>query len=146
MIEIEQSVGYPQSPEAVFAAVTDLAGYPAWQPDVLEVRVTDGGDVGPGTQVTQVRKVMGRRAEVRLTVTRYDAGRVLTLETEPDATPAVTQSYTVRPDAFGTVLDFRLTLDGVPKMAEHLVRTQLGRQAPHILERLGALLSPAAIA
>ena len=49
------------------------------------------------------------------------------------------QSYRLRPDGEGCRLDFQLTLDGVPKMAEHLARAQLTRQILHMLERLATI-------
>ncbi|GAA2209627.1 hypothetical protein GCM10009850_050860 [Nonomuraea monospora] len=138
MITIEHAAGYPYSPEAVFAVLSDLEGYPAWQADVLEARVD--GPPREGAAVAQVRKVMGRRTELDLTVTEYVPGERLTIRTAEGVRPGVTQRYAVRPSAGGCRVEFGLELDGVPKMAEHLVRAQLGKQVPLLFERLGALL------
>ncbi|WP_027345783.1 SRPBCC family protein [Hamadaea tsunoensis] len=142
MIVVEHDTTYLSDPETVVAALTDLAGYPAWQKDVLEVSGLDTAPVGIGTRLIQTRKVMGRRTEVALTVTDYAPGERITLRTDPGAQPAVTQAYAVGPDgAHGSRLTFRLELDGVPKLAEHLVKAQLGKQVPDMFQRLGDLLS-----
>ncbi|MFI6393161.1 hypothetical protein [Nonomuraea sp. NPDC050540] len=90
--------------------------------------------------VSQVRKVMGRRTELDLTVTEYAPGGYLTLRTAPNSRPGVTQRYGVRASANGCQVPFSLELDGVPKMAERLVRAQLGKQIPMVFDRLGSLL------
>jgi len=140
MIVVEHETTYPSDPETVADAVADLAAYPAWQTDVLEVSRPDSAPVGVGTRLTQVRKVMGRRTEVALTVTDYQPGARIALRTEPGAKPAVSQAYAVHPDGTGSRLVFRLELDGVPKLAEHLVKAQLGKQVPEMFQRLGVLL------
>ncbi|MEV6963962.1 SRPBCC family protein [Hamadaea sp. NPDC051192] len=140
MIVVEHETTYPTDPETVAGAVADLTAYPAWQPDVLEVSRPDSAPVAVGTRLTQTRKVMGRRTEVVLTVTDYQPGVRITLRTEPGAKPAVTQAYTIHPDGPGSRLEFRLELDGVPRLAEHLVKAQLGKQVPDMFQRLGVLL------
>ncbi|WP_214327489.1 SRPBCC family protein [Nonomuraea sediminis] len=133
MITIDHVAGYARPPQEIFAVLSDLEGYPRWQVDVLEARRTEEG-------VAQVRKVMGRRAEIDLNVTEFLPGERLTLQTAAGTRPGVTQSYVVRPAGQGSEVAFHLELDGVPKMAEHLVKAQLGKQVPLMFERLGALL------
>ncbi|WP_214414667.1 SRPBCC family protein [Sphaerisporangium fuscum] len=138
MITVDHTADYPYSAEAVFTVLSDLEGYPAWQSDVLEAHVD--GPPREGAAVAQVRKVMGRRTELDLTITEYVPGELITIRTAAGARPGVTQRYAVRPFEDGCRVEFRLELDGVPKMAEHLVRAQLGKQVPLLFERLGALL------
>ncbi|NUR74121.1 MAG: hypothetical protein HOU81_25210 [Hamadaea sp.] len=141
MIVVEHETTYLSEPAKVADAVADLAGYPAWQADVLEVSRPDAAPIAVGTRLTQTRKVMGRRTEVTLTVTDYQPGHGITLRTDPGAKPAVSQAYAVHPAGQGSRLVFRLELDGVPKLAEHLVKAQLGKQVPAMFERLGVLLN-----
>lgn len=146
MIVVEHTTSYPAPSAAVAAAVADLSDYPRWQPDVLEVSRADDRPIAVGTRLTQTRKVMGRRTEVSLTVTDYRPGESITVRTDPGAHPAVCQTYTVRSDGVspgGCSLDFRLELDGVPKLAEHLVKAQLSRTVPDMFVRLGSVLDTA---
>jgi uncharacterized protein YndB with AHSA1/START domain len=138
MITIDHTADYPHPASAVFAVLSDPERYPAWQADVLESHAD--GPLGEGVHVAQVRKVMGRRTEIDLTVADYVEGERLTLRTTKDAKPGVSQTYAVRDVAGGCHIAFHLRLEGVPKMAEHLVRAQLGKQVPLLFERLGALL------
>ncbi len=82
---------------------------------------------------------MGCRTEVSLTITRLVPAELVTLATAPGTQPAVRQSWWLRPDGDGCRLDYRLTLDGVPKMAEHLARAQLTRQIPQMFDRLATI-------
>ncbi|MEV4288435.1 SRPBCC family protein [Nonomuraea bangladeshensis] len=138
MITIDHTASYARPADAVFAVLSDPGRFPEWQADVLESRMN--GPLREGAHVEQVRKVMGRRTEIGLTVADYVPGESLTLRTPPQAKPGVSQTYRVRDTEGGCRVEFRLELNGVPKMAEHLVRTQLGKQVPQLFERLGTLL------
>jgi hypothetical protein len=83
--------------------------------------------------------VMGRRTEIGLTITRLVPAELVTLATDPGGTPAVRETYRLRPDGDGCRLEFRLTLDGIPAMAEHLAGAQLTRQIQQMLERLATI-------
>ncbi|GAA2010465.1 hypothetical protein GCM10009839_00450 [Catenulispora yoronensis] len=140
MIEIEHRATFPQTAEQVFAAVVDFPTLPRWQADVLAAELTSA-DLALGAVVHQVRKVMGKRTETDFTATEYVAGELLTLETAADVKPAVRQRYRVTADGTGSVVEFQLRLDGVPKMAEHLAKAQLGKNVPKMFNNLGALLA-----
>ncbi|MFF4893560.1 SRPBCC family protein [Micromonospora chersina] len=139
MIEIEHTAEYPQPATALFAVLADIEGYPAWQADVAQCHLD--GPLRQGATVTQVRTVLGRRTEVELRVVRIEPERALVLSTGPHARPAVTQRYAVSDAGDGCRVTFRLELEGVPRMAEPLVRVQLGKQVPQLFLRLGELLT-----
>lgn len=139
MIEISSSAHYDLPASRIFAIITDPSRYPAWQADVESASLIGDGPARQGAHIRQVRKVMGRRTEVGLTITHLVPAELVTLATGPGADPGVQQSYRLRPDGEGCRLDFQLTLDGVPKMAEHLARAQLTRQILHMLERLATI-------
>jgi uncharacterized protein YndB with AHSA1/START domain len=139
MIEIQTSATYQQPPEVLFAVLADLGGYPAWQADVLSAEAN--GAAAVGTEVHQVRKIMGRHTDVGLTVTEYDPGKLIVLATAEGASPGVEQTYRALTDGTGSRLEFRLRLEGVPRMAEHLAKAQLGKQVPKLLAALGDQLT-----
>lgn len=143
MIEIEHRAAYPQPAQAVYAAVTDFAALPSWQADVLDAALTAPA-LAVGATVHQTRKVLGKRTETDFTVTEYEPGSALVLETVDGTKPAVRQSYRVVSEGSGSVLEFGLRLDGVPKMAEHLAKAQLGKNVPKMLAALGEVLAEGA--
>ncbi|GAA1978281.1 SRPBCC family protein [Catenulispora subtropica] len=140
MIEIGHRVAYPQAREAVFSAVTDFGGLPAWQADVVEAGLASPA-LERGAVVHQVRKVLGKRTETDLVVSEFVPGEALVLETGDGSKPSVRQSYRVVADGAGCVLEFQLRLDGVPKMAEHLAKAQLGKNVPKMFAALGTVLA-----
>lgn len=139
MIEISRAARYDQPAGAIFAVLADLPGYPAWQPGVECASPAGEGAFRPGNRIRQARMVMGRRTQINLTITQLVPAGLVILATEPGAIPAVQETYRLRPDEDGCRLEFRLTLDGVPVMAEHIVRAQLNRQVQQMLERLAAI-------
>jgi uncharacterized protein YndB with AHSA1/START domain len=139
MIQISGSARYDTPAGTIFAILTDPSRYPAWQPDVESATLADGGPARQGARIRQVRTVMGRRTDIGLTLTHLVPAELVTLATAADAQPAVRQTYRLRPDGEGCRLDYRLTLEGVPKMAEHLARAQLARQLPQMFDRLAAI-------
>jgi hypothetical protein len=84
---------------------------------------------------------MGWSTNISLITTDYEPDRLLTLQSAAYARPAVRQTYRLKPaSGEGCQLTFHLELVGVPKMAEHLARTQLTRQAGRIFDALTAIL------
>jgi Polyketide cyclase / dehydrase and lipid transport len=141
VIEIDRAAGYDAPAGAIFAVIADLSGHPAWQPGVEFASLVGEGAFRQGTRIRQVRMVMGRRTEIGLTVTRLVPAELVTLATDPGAVPAVRETYRLHPDGDGCRLEFRLTLDGIPAMAEHLASAQLTRQVQQMLERLAPIVA-----
>ena len=136
---LDYSVTYPYPAFAVFAAIT---GFPWWQPDVVGIRAAGALPAGLGTQVLEVDNVMGRQTHVTLTVTEYEQDRLVTLQTPAGAGPEVRQRYRLAPAGDGGCrLDFHLELYDVPKLADHLVKTQLSHQVERFFEELGAIVA-----
>jgi hypothetical protein len=139
MIEISRAARYDAPAGTIFAIITDLASYSAWQPGVESAGLAGEGPARQGSRIRQVRMVMGRRTEIGLTITRLVPAELVTLATDPGGTPAVRETYRLRPDGDGCRLEFRLTLVGIPAMAEHLAGAQLTRQIQQMLERLATI-------
>lgn len=139
MIQISGSARYDTQAGTIFAILTDPPRYAAWQPDVESASMAGDGPARQGTRIRQVRTVMGHRTDIGLTITHFVPAELVTLATAAGARPAVRQAFRLRPDGDGCRLYYRLTLDGVPKMAEHLARAQLTRQIPQMLDRLATI-------
>jgi hypothetical protein len=136
MIEVTDSMSYGQPTAAIFAVLTDLAAYPAWQEAVESASLVDG-PLRVGARVRQTRKAMGWRGQVDVTVTEFVPCERLTLATDKGTTPGVRQSYQLTSEGDGCRVSYRLALDGVPRVFEPVVRAQLHHQVPRTLRRLG---------
>jgi len=143
MIELTDSMSYGQPAAAIFAVLTDLAGYPAWQDAVESAGLVDG-PLRVGARVRQTRKAMGWRGQVDVTVTEFVPDERLTLATDDGTTPGVRQSYQLTSEGDGCRVNYQLALDGVPKVFEPLVRAQLHHQVPRMLRRLGEMAAATA--
>jgi hypothetical protein len=139
MIEISRAARYDAPAGAIFTIITDLSRYPAWQPGVECASLVGEGTFRQGACIRQVRTVMGRWTDIGLTITRLVPDELLTLVTAPGATPAVRETYRLRPDGDGCRVKFRLALDGIPVMAEHLACAQLTGQTQQMRERLAII-------
>ena len=139
MIEIRWTAVYDEPASTIFAVIAEPSRYPAWQPDVESACLAGDGPARQGARIRQVRKVMGHRTEVAMTIAELVPAELFVLATDPGAKPVVVQTYRLWPEGPGCRLEFHLTLDGIPTMAEHLAGAQLTRQIPQMLERLATI-------
>jgi Polyketide cyclase / dehydrase and lipid transport len=139
MIEISRVARYDAPTDAIFAIITDVSSWPAWQPGVESARLPGEGTVRQGSRIRQVRMVMGSRTEIGLVITQLVPADLVILATAAGAAPAVRETYRLRPAADGCRLEFGLILDGIHAMAEHIARAQLTRQVQQMAERLATI-------
>jgi hypothetical protein len=83
MIRYELSAHIDCPPEVVFDFVgtNNARNHPRWEREVLEVRQTTAGPMGPGTRTVMVRRDFGRVREVPHEVAEFVPGRVFALQT-----------------------------------------------------------------
>jgi hypothetical protein len=135
MIEIADNASYDLPAAAIFAVLSDIPGYAAWHEAVESATLVDG-PLRVGAHVRQTRKEMGWRGQVNVTVVEFVPGELITLATDEGTKPAVRQSYRLASEGDGCTLTYTLTLDGVPKVFEPVVRERLRRQIPRTLRRI----------
>lgn len=70
MAPIVTTIEVSRSPEEVFSYATDPATFPEWQQGVVRGQVDDA-PVGVGSRCTTMRRIGGRRREVRSEITEY---------------------------------------------------------------------------
>ncbi|HZC29842.1 MAG TPA: SRPBCC family protein [Gaiellaceae bacterium] len=76
MATVDQTFTVGAAPAVVFAFVTDPERAPVWQSSLLEARLDPEGAVRAGTQIHEVRKLLGRRIESIVEVTELEPERV----------------------------------------------------------------------
>ncbi len=127
MIELDYQLGFPYPPAVIFAVLANVADYPVWQSDVLAARVHGGGPARPGAEMSVVRKVLGRSEYLRMYVNEFERDRGLTLKTVMDGWPQLTHAFWLKPAVTLDCcwLSLRVTLTGVPSLAEPLAEASL---------------------
>lgn len=142
MIELEYRAGLAYPPQTVFAALTDVPRYPLWQSDVVAAVVCGGGPLGPGAELTQVRRSLGRRTCLSWTVEDHEQDRLLTLGTVTGTRPSLRETFLLRPGPVAgcCIVDYRVALGGVPLPAEAL-EGMLTQQMMSVLDGLRAHLT-----
>jgi uncharacterized membrane protein len=137
MIKIEVSIEIQKPVAEVFSYTNDPAMNKSWQEGLVESKITSPGPMGVGTQMTDVRKFLGRDMDSKLEVTAYEANKRISLKTVSGPIKfEITQLY--EPAGAGT----KLTMigEGEPgglfKLAEGAVKKQFETQLQGDLGRL----------
>ena len=72
---IEESVEIKRPVEQVFAYVADARSWPKWHPAMPEAEQTSPGQMGIGTTIRGINKVMGMRMPWTSKVTEYEPNK-----------------------------------------------------------------------
>jgi hypothetical protein len=76
MATVDQTFTVNAEPSVVFGYLTDPDQATIWQSSLLEARFEPEGPIRPGTQIHEVRKLLGRRIESIVEVTELEQNRV----------------------------------------------------------------------
>ncbi len=141
MIKVELSVVVNRPLPEVFAFVTDPANNPKWQEGLVESRMASSGPMGVGTQLTDVRKFMGREIDSKLEVTAFEPNK--TFGQKVISGPLKFEVLmNFEPSGNGTLIN--LVAQGEPggffKLAEGMVQKQLHSQLEADAQRLKRIL------
>ncbi|GCE04838.1 SRPBCC family protein [Dictyobacter aurantiacus] len=130
------------SPASVFALLCDLEARPEWIKGIIEVRVTPAGPAQLGTSYFEVGKFSGFKSEKTMSVTAYEPGQLLTLDTGSAAASPFRESYRIEPLSTESCrVHFTVEVGNVPKVAEFFMRQEMKKSQPQNAERLKALLA-----
>src|SRR5947207_14120835 len=75
MATIDHTFTVNAEPPVVFGYLTDPDQATVWQSSLLEARFEPEGEIRPGTQIHEVRKMLGRRIESTVEVTEFEQHR-----------------------------------------------------------------------
>jgi uncharacterized protein YndB with AHSA1/START domain len=142
MITVEYSATFAYPAATVFAALTNLQARPAWQPDLIEMRIEPEGSAQIGTRIFETRKTAGHHNETTFIVTVLEQDQRLTLETLADARQRLSESYWIEPLPDGNCrLSGRTQIDGVPLVAQFIVRQTLSKLMLQYFEHLKSVIA-----
>ena len=86
-MKIEHSVIIDRPLAEVFAFVTDLRNETRWQPEIRSVTLEDPLPLMTGATFREERVTLGRRYDWRFRITRFEAPRVIEIETITGTAP-----------------------------------------------------------
>lgn len=87
MTKVEVDIVINQSPEDVFAYITNFANNTLWQNGVKSAEVTSTGKFGVGSTYSQISQFLGRRIEFHFEITEYAANRRIRFKTVSGSFP-----------------------------------------------------------
>ncbi len=111
-----------ESPDDVFAYLSDFTTTQEWDPGVIEATRLSDGEIGEGTQFRLVTSFLRRKTALTYTVVEYDPPRAVTFRGE-NATVLSVDRITVEPYQDGTRLTYTadLSLKGGLRFATPLL-------------------------
>jgi carbon monoxide dehydrogenase subunit G len=111
-----------ESPDDVFAYLSDFSTTQEWDPGVVEAKRLTEGEIGEGTQFRLVTRFLRRQTVLTYTVVEYDAPNAVTFRGE-NARVVSVDRITVEPHQDGTRLTYTadLSLKGHFKFATPLL-------------------------
>ena len=142
--------------DKVFAYLADIAKGMEWQSELLEVQQTSSGPVGIGTDLKEVRRVLGQNMETSFTITDYEPESKLGFKSTSGPIPMrayysldrVTREgvrgEAIRPEGSGDATRVTMTVEaemtGIFKMTEPLAVHSAKRQMDADIAKLKAIL------
>jgi uncharacterized membrane protein len=81
MIKASHRIVIDRPPEEVFAYLVDPANLPVWQPSAKSVVLKTDGPFGLGSQLADVREVLGKEIETVIEVTTFVPGQEFSFRT-----------------------------------------------------------------
>jgi uncharacterized membrane protein len=76
MARVEHTFTVEAPPTVVFEYLTDLEKGPVWQSSLLEAHLSPEGPIHKGTEISEVRKFLGRKIESTVEVTEFEPDRL----------------------------------------------------------------------
>ena len=151
MARAESSLVINRPIDAVFAYLADIAKGMEWQSKLLEVQQTSDGPVGIGTNLREIRRLLGRNMETSFTITDFDPESKLGFKSTSGPIPmrayyslesvspeGVNQEGSV--DATRVNMTVEAELTGIFKMTEPLVVHSAKRQMDADIAKLKEIL------
>jgi uncharacterized protein YndB with AHSA1/START domain len=125
MASVFSSVTINQPVDKVFAYVTSVENHKAWQPGILDAKVTPAGPIAVGSIYHYTTEVMGRKMETQTQVSAYELNKKWAVKTTGVPRPVETV-YLFEPVGNATKMTISMELSGgYPAAAEAMVKQQM---------------------
>ncbi len=142
MAKIRASVTINLPVEQVFAFMRDTRNTTRWHPTISEAKATPDGLAEIGTQVTEVRTLLGRNMELTFEIAELEPNKRIVMKSVSDPIPLdITITFESLGDATNITLDAVTEASGLLKLADWVIEDMLKKEmeadlstAKHVLE------------
>jgi len=125
MASVSSSVTINQPIDKVFSYVTSVGNHKAWQPGLLDAKITPAGPAAVGSIYHYTTEVMGRKIETQTQVSAYEQNKKWSIKTVGVPRPVETV-YLFEGAGNSTKLTISMELaGGYPAAAEAMVKQQM---------------------
>ncbi len=125
MATVSSSVTINQPVGKVFTYVTSVENHKAWQPGILDAKVTPPGPIAIGSTYHYTTEVMGRKMETQMQVSAFEQNKKWAVKTTGVPRPVETVYLF---EAVGNTTKVTISMDltgGYPAAAEAMVKQQM---------------------
>jgi uncharacterized protein YndB with AHSA1/START domain len=126
---IHTTIRIGEPPERVFEYVTTPDNWPQWHPSSLGVHGATDHSLEPGEQTTEEFCAAGRRGRVEWTVRERETPRRWVIDGKVEGGGGGTITYTLTPDAGGTIFEREFVYDMPNPLLAMLNRLVLRRRS-----------------
>ncbi len=125
MANVSSSITINRPVDKVFTYVTSVENHKAWQPGILEAKVTPAGPIAVGSTYHYTTEVMGRKMETQIQVSAFEQNKKWAVKTTGVPRPVETV-YLFEAVGGATKLTISMELaGGYPAAAEAMVKQQM---------------------
>lgn len=142
-VEFTVQQRFPNAPDRVFQALTDLEGVAKWMPGFVKIEILSEGAFGVGTQWRETRKLFGKEATEQFEVTRFEPPTGLGLRV--DGSKGTSKrgeylfDYQLAPQNGGTEVTLNGAIRGLGRIAGLISRLFVGTLKKACVKDLSAL-------
>lgn len=141
MIKVENSVVINRPVADVFAYACDPANEPRWQDGVEDARISSGGALAVGAEISETRKFLGREMVSKLTVTAFETNKKFAGKVTDGPVPfEVTETFEAVDGGTKVTVQIQGEPGGFFKLAGGMVQKQLETQTAADFEKLKKIL------
>ncbi len=136
MTSVSATTTINQPVDKVFSYVTSVENHKAWQPGILDAKLTPAGPLAVGSVYHYTTEVMGRRMETQLQVSALEPNKKWAVKTAGVPRPVETV-YSFEPAGNGTKLTVAMDLTGgYPAAAEGMIKGQMQKSLDEQAQRI----------
>jgi carbon monoxide dehydrogenase subunit G len=134
MTHVQRTFTVGQPIETVVGYLKDFAHAESWDPGTLRCTQTSPGEVRVGTTWHNVSKIRGRETELTYELTYADRHRLTFVGKNRTATSTDDMTFEALGDQTSITYDATVTLNGLAKLAEPLMRREFEKLAQQTVD------------